>query len=77
MTTPATPTSGKAYTYSWTDVLVLSPSLYLGADLEVLYNSYTGTNKITASDNVSLSINRYQYSIYQDVVKVSQTITPV
>ena len=72
-----TASSAKAYTYSWTDVLVLSASTYLGVDLGQLYNSYTGTNRFSVGDAVNLFVNKYQYSIYQDVNSVSKIIKPL
>jgi hypothetical protein len=73
-----TPTgAATAYTFSWLNLLILSPSTYFGVDLEELYSSYTGTNKFSAGDSINLSINRYQYSIYQDVNSVSKIIKPL
>jgi hypothetical protein len=72
-----TASSAKAYTFSWLNILILSPSTYFGVDLGELYSSYTGTNRFSAGDSVNLSINRYQYSIYQDVNSVSKIIKPL
>jgi len=40
---------------------------YIGVDMERLYSIYTGTNKIIAGDDLTLSGDQYQYSVYQDL----------
>ena len=63
--------------YTWSQVLVVSPSDYYGVDPEAIYKSFVGTNKIIASDFRELRLSSYQYSVYKDLEWTTNTITPV
>lgn len=49
--------------YIWRGVLVVSSRSFYGVDPSDIYKTYTGTNKITASDNIATSIGGYRYII--------------
>jgi hypothetical protein len=63
--------------YTWSQVLVVTPSDYYGVDPAEIYKSFVGTNKIVAGDDVKLKLETYKYSVYQGLDWTTSTITPV
>jgi hypothetical protein len=70
--------------FIWGDVLVLSTSSEFGVDASNIYQTYTGTNKIIVDDTRidldltnSLTLQDYQYTVYQDISLQSRTISAV
>lgn len=51
--------------YQWGDVMVISTKSYYGVDPEVIYKSYTGTNKIIVESDDVFSLGNYEYNFYQ------------
>jgi hypothetical protein len=70
--------------FIWGDVLVLSTTSEFGVDASNIYQTYTGTNKIIIDDTRtdldltnSLTLEDYQYVVYQDILLQSRTINAV
>jgi hypothetical protein len=51
--------------YQWGDVMVISTKSYYGVDPEIIYKSYTGTNKIIVGSDDVFSLGNYEYNFYQ------------
>jgi hypothetical protein len=67
----------KTAPYLWQGVLVKSSTSYYGVDPSTIYNSYTGTNKIIIDTDKVLTLNSYNYSVYQDISWTQSTINAV
>lgn len=63
--------------YSWSKVMVISTKSYYGVDPEVIYKSYTGTNKIIVSSDAVLSLGDYEYNFYQAAAWQQSTLNAV
>lgn len=63
--------------YQWGDVMVISTKSYYGVDPEIIYKSYTGTNKIIVGSDDTFSIGNYEYNFYQDAVWQQTTANAV
>jgi hypothetical protein len=57
----------RSSSFVWNEVLVLSSTSYYGVDPSTIYKSYTGTNKIIIDSEKVLTLNKYEYNVYQDI----------
>jgi hypothetical protein len=62
---------------TWENILFIPTIKTYLIDPEVIFRSYTGTNKSIVSDRNVLRIKDYQYRAYKDILWRSNIITPV
>jgi len=63
--------------FLWGDVLIISSTSYYGVDPATVYKSYTGTNKIIIDTDKVLTVNNYEYSVYNNISVVELTTNAV
>lgn len=63
--------------YMWQGVLVISTRSYYGVEPDVIYKTYTGTNKTIIDTDDILTLGKYEYNIYQDISWQQTTVIPV
>lgn len=63
--------------YLWSNVMVIATKSYYGVDPEVIYKSYTGTNKIIVGSDDVFSLGNYEYNFYQEAAWQQSTINAV
>jgi hypothetical protein len=63
--------------YRWGGMLVLSSKSFYGVDPDIIYKSYTGTNKIIVDTDKKVSLKGYEYNFYQDISWQQSTASPV
>ena len=61
----------------WNNVLVKSTVNTYGVSPDDIYKTYIGTNKIIVDDNLGISLENYQYSVYSDIELVQTSHLPV
>lgn len=62
---------------TWENILFIPTVKTYLIDPEIIFKSYTGTNKSIVSDGNILRVKDYQYRFYKDIVWRSNIVTPV
>ena len=62
---------------TWENILFIPTIRTYLIDPEIIFRSYTGTNKSIVSDRNVLRLKNYQYRIYKDILWRSSITTPV
>jgi len=63
--------------YRWGGMLVLATKSFYGVDPDIIYKSYTGTNKIIIDTDKKVTLEGYEYNFYQGIAWQQSTSTPV
>jgi hypothetical protein len=63
--------------YRWGGMLVLATKSFYGVDPDIIYKSYTGTNKIIIDTDKKVTLKGYEYNFYQGISWQQSTSTPV
>lgn len=61
----------------WQDILYISVETSYVIDPATIYKEYTGTNRITATSDKTLTFGSYKYSLYTDAEWRSSVLLPV
>jgi hypothetical protein len=63
--------------FTWEQVLLFSSILREEIDASTIYNTFTGTERITSEGDRPFTLKGYQYSVLKDIRWSSNTVTPV
>ena len=63
--------------YRWGGMLVLATKSFYGVDPDIIYKSYTGTNKIIIDTDKKVTLKGYEYNFYKGIAWQQSTSTPV
>lgn len=61
----------------WQDILYISTERSYTIDPSTIFKEYTGTNRVLATSDKTLTFGGYQYSVYKDVRWRSAVVIPV
>jgi len=63
--------------FTWNEVLVTAPRIFLGIDPASIYATFTGTNKIIVDDDRALMVKDYEYNSYNSVISETRIVPAV
>lgn len=69
-TTPGSP-------FAWRDVLFISSENFDALDGKLVYQKYTGTDRIIIDTDNTFRLKNYYYAVYSDIVWQTSTVSPV